>query len=274
MPSQPLVSIEGVSFAYRRQLALDSVSLEIGDRSVLGVIGPNGGGKTTLLKLLLGELEPTSGRVRVAGMSPAEAVRRGDLVGYLPQHSHRTSKLPITVRQAVRLGLAGKAGLMKQPARGDELFADELLERVGIAELADRPIQALSGGQLQRAYIARALAPRPRLLLLDEPTTGIDRGSQQRLVELLGALRKELSLTIVLVSHDLRTVMSICDRVAALSTTLHYHDIPTSFPADLARGMFCCELEAMGLPHIHTAECLPHHGEAAGVVPVTIGGRA
>jgi zinc transport system ATP-binding protein len=244
-----LVSAKNVSFSYGKSPALDDVSLDIESGITVGVIGPNGGGKTTFLKLLLGELRPDDGTVTVAGMTPRQAVGKGSIVGYLPQHSHRATVLPLSVRQVVRLGLVGKTGMLRGHDPADVAFADSMIPRVGLAGSEDRPIQSLSGGQLQRAYIARALAARPRLLLLDEPTTGIDRGNQTRLISLISELKSELGLTVVLVSHDLRAVMSACDRIACLDRTLHYHDVPASFPQALAQGMFCCDLEAMGLPH-------------------------
>lgn len=259
MPSSALVSVRNVSFSYGGKApALTDVSLDVDAGITVGLIGPNGGGKTTLLKILLGELTPDSGEVSIAGMTPRQAVRAGGVIGYLPQAggasagaAYGPGRLPVTVRQAVRLGLAGKAGLLNPYAKDDVAFADRMIERVGLAGLHEAPLKSLSGGQIQRAYVARALAPRPRLLLLDEPTTGIDRGAQQRLAELLTELKAELSLTLVLVSHDLRAVTGICDRIACLDTTLHYHDVPHSFPEHLARGLFCCDLEAMGLGHGH-----------------------
>lgn len=274
---QPLVSIRDVCFSYRRgggRLAppvLDGVSLDIEPEVIVGLIGPNGGGKTTLLRLILGELRPDKGLIRVAGMPPVEAVSRGDVIGYLPQLAGGGSgpggmdvtRLPLTVREAVRLGLAGKTGVLRGYAASDLAFAEQMIERVGLAALANEPIQSLSGGQLQRVFVARALAPRPKLLLLDEPTTGIDRGNQQRLIELVAELRRELRLAVVLVSHDLRAVTSVSDRIACLNVTLHYHDVPRGFPSELARGMFCCDLEAMGLGH--GASCT-NPGHAAGHV--------
>src|SRR5687767_9943937 len=200
----PLVEISDLDFGYGRQPVLSGINLRIDAGTTLGLIGPNGGGKTTLIRLLLGLLEPAGGSIHVAGLSPAKAIRRGDLIGYLPQSPSNTSRLPLSVRQLVRLGLAGKTGLLRKVAREDLDFADALLERVGIADLADRPVSALSGGELQRVYIARALAPRPRLLLLDEPTTGNDRAGQQRFIEFIHSLKSELGLTMVFVSHDLR----------------------------------------------------------------------
>lgn len=275
-----LVTISEVCFSYRAGggRALEGVSLEVEAGVIVGLIGPNGGGKTTLLRLMMGELRPDSGVVEVAGMSPGRAVRRGDVVGYLPQLTgggsgpggFEVTRLPLTVREAVRLGLAGKTGLLRGYSAGDLAFAEEMIDRVGLRELAGEAIQSLSGGQLQRVYVARALAPRPKLLLLDEPTTGIDRGNQQRLIELVGQLRKELGIAVVLVSHDLRAVTSVCDRIACLNVTLHYHDVPRGFPAELARGMFCCDLEAMGLGHgAHCAH--PEHAPSA-VSEAVVGG--
>src|ERR1700722_9761578 len=113
-----------------------------------------------------------------------------------------------------------------------------MLARLGIADLAEQPVGSLSGGQLQRAFIARALAARPAVLLLDEPTTGIDRSGQEQFMQFLSGLKQSLGLTVVLVSHDLRTVTALCDRVACLNVTLHYHDVPGNMPAELAREFF------------------------------------
>ncbi|HZL34325.1 MAG TPA: metal ABC transporter ATP-binding protein [Tepidisphaeraceae bacterium] len=244
---EPLVEIAGLEFAYGQQSVLHGINLSIAPGTTLGVIGPNGGGKTTLLRILLGLVRPTRGTVRIAGLPPRQAVRRGDLVGYLPQNPRVTSEFPINVRQVVRLGLAGKTGVLRAYHPDDLKFADSLLDRVGIGDLAAKPIGALSGGQLQRALIARALAPRPRLLLLDEPTTGVDRGGQQQFIESIQELKRDLGLTVVFVSHDLRAVSAISDRIACLNTTLHYHDVPDHLPADLVYRMFACDLEAMGI---------------------------
>lgn len=248
----PLIQISSLTFAFEQQTVLNDVHLDVEAGTTLGLIGPNGGGKTTLIRLLMGVLAPTIGSIRINGLTPRQAIRRGDVVGYLPQKSSATrDTFPISVRQAVHLGLAGKTGMLRSFARDDETFADRMIERVGLSDLADRPIGALSGGQLQRAYIARALAPRPKLLLLDEPTTGIDRPGQERFIEFLQGLKNELGLTVVFVSHDLRAVSSISDRIACLNQTLHYHDVPDRIPAELVYRMFACDLEAMGIKGGH-----------------------
>ena len=174
-----IIDISELYFAYRETLVLKQVILRVKPGTTLGLIGPNGGGKTTLIRLLLGLIEPTRGGIGVDAMSPRSAVARGDVIGYLPQNPRTPDGLPINVRQVARLGLVGKTGMLRGYRRDDLLFVDSLLDRLGIAELADTPISELSGGQLQRVLIARAVAPRPKILLLDEPTTGIDRLGQQ-----------------------------------------------------------------------------------------------
>jgi zinc transport system ATP-binding protein len=243
----PLIDISHLDFAYGEQLVLKHIHLPVEEGTTLGLIGPNGGGKTTLVKLLLGLLEPTRGDIRIGGLSPRQATSRGDLLGYLPQHAQTPGTFPISVRQAVRLGLAGKTGMMHGYAKEDAAFADHLIELVGLRELMNKPLSDLSGGQTQRMAIARALAPRPKILLLDEPTTGIDRLGQQRFIEFLTQLKNELKLTVVFVSHDLRAVSAIADRIACLNVTLHYHDAPQHLPADLVYRMFACDLEALGI---------------------------
>ncbi len=246
-PSPPLVEISGLEFAYHEQPVLRDISLQVPAGTTLGVIGPNGGGKTTLMRLLLGLLEPTRGEIKVAGLSPKQAVARGDVMGYLPQSLPDVDQFPLTVRQVIRLGLAGKTGLLKSHRREDLAFVESLIERVDLKSLASRNIATLSGGQLQRVFIAKALSARPKLLILDEPTTAIDRSAQQRIIEMIQQLKAELGLTIILISHDLRAVGAIADRIACLNMTLHYHDVPEHIPADLVYSMFACDLEAMGL---------------------------
>jgi zinc transport system ATP-binding protein len=240
--SDPIIEISNLDFAYGQRLVLKHISLTVARGTTVGLIGPNGGGKTTLIKLLLGLLKPTRGTITVAGLPAAIAVRRGDVLGYLPQNPRTPPGFPINVGQFVRLGLTGKIGILGKESADDLKHVQWLLGKVGIQELAEVPIGSLSGGELQRAYIARALAARPHVLLLDEPTTGIDRVGQDQFIEFLGDLRQSLSLTVILVSHDLRTVAAACDRLACLNVTLHYHDVPENMPRELAREMFGTDL--------------------------------
>jgi zinc transport system ATP-binding protein len=243
-----IITISALDFAYRETLVLKQVSLSVEPGTTLGLIGPNGGGKTTLLRLLLGLLEPTRGSIEIAGLPPRRAVARGDIIGYLPQNPPQPdARLPLSVRQVARLGLVGKTGMLHRYRTDDLRFVDELLEMTGVADLADTPIGALSGGQLQRVLITRALAAKPKMLLLDEPTTGIDRLGQQQFLESVTQLKERLGLTVIFVSHDLRAVSAISDRIGCLNLTLHYHDVPEHLPPDLVYRMFACDLEAFGL---------------------------
>ncbi len=277
MPIANIVQISELDFKYTESprsapAALKRISLQIERGSTVGLIGPNGGGKTTLVKLLIGLLTPTRGSITVDGMTPTQAVRRGDVIGYLPQNPSRPERFPLSVKQVVRLGLAGKTGLMRSTSREDLAYVDHLLDRVAVTDVADKPIGQLSGGQLQRVLIARALAPGPKILLLDEPTTGVDRFNQQRFIEFLQSLKQELGLTVIIVSHDLRAVTAIADRIVCLNSTLHYHDVPDHLPADLVYRMFACDLQAMGIGGEHkgcgdeTCNHKPTSGPVSGMV--------
>jgi zinc transport system ATP-binding protein len=233
------VEYQNVTFRYRTasgddRVALDRVSLtvEVGHR--LGILGPNGGGKSTLLKLTLGLLSGHQGDIRIFGRTPREA-QRERLIGYVPQRVEAELAFPLSARQVVELGvLVGKhpwQGLSTQEREN----VDRAMELVGAQALMDTPIGQMSGGQLQRVMIARALAPNPKLLLLDEPTVGIDPAGQQQFGEFLSSLVKRLQVTLIVVSHDIRTIAAGCDRIACLSRTLHSHVAPEGLtPAVLA----------------------------------------
>ena len=242
----PLIEISNLDFAFGERLVLKHINLAVESGSTLGLIGPNGGGKTTLLRLLLGLISPTRGKILIDGMSPKQATRQGGVIGYLPQRAVFVDKFPVNVRQCVRMGLVGKTGLLRGFAKPDLQFVESLLDRIELRDLADIPIGELSGGQQQRVFIAQAVAARPKLLLLDEPTTGIDHIGQQRFIEFIEKLKKELELTVIFSSHDLRAVRCLSDRIACLNVTLHYHDLAEHLPADLVYKMFACDLEAFG----------------------------
>ena len=243
----PLIEISHLDFAYRDRLVLKHVDLNVEPGSTLGLIGPNGGGKTTLLRLLLALHRPTRGSIRIDGLSPRQAVARGDILGYLPQRPAIPQQFPLNVRQVIQMGLVGKTGMLRHFHRDDLNFVESLIERIGVRDLAEAAIGELSGGQQQRVFIARALAARPKVLLLDEPTTGIDRNGQQKFVEFINGLKKEMNLTVIFTSHDLRAVSSMSDRIACLNLTLHYHDTPEHLPPDMVYSMFACDLEAKAI---------------------------
>ena len=270
---RPLIDIHALDFAYGREPALCGIMLSVEAGQTLGLIGPNGGGKTTLVKLLLGLLKPQTGAITIAGLSPRKAVARGHLIGYLPQRPKLAEHFPLDVRQLVTLGLAGKTGMFRTHAADDLAFVDELIDRVGLSALAKRPTNDLSGGQLQRALIARALAPRPRVLVLDEPTTGIDLAGQRDFVGLIQQLKADLGLTLVLVSHDLRAVAAVSDRVACLNVHLHYHDTPRRMPADVALDLFGCDAAAIGMGAAHGGGCCGHEHVASDPLSLVLTGE-
>jgi zinc transport system ATP-binding protein len=238
------ICLDEVSYCYRDPaggpgpLALDRVTLHVAYGCSLGIIGPNGAGKTTLIRIMLGQLDGYQGQVHICGLRPDEACRRGDLVGYVPQRHEVEWRFPLTVEQTVRLGLVGKTGLFRRYRHADREHARYLMRRLSLDDLADRPIGDLSGGQQQRVFIARALAPRPRILVLDEPTVGIDEVGQRQFAHLLHELHAELDLTLIVVSHDLRAVAAGCNRIACLNRSIHYHDDTEGLTQEVLRDVF------------------------------------
>jgi len=213
------VRVEEVSFSYGGPRVLDGVSLEIGEGEFLGIVGPNGGGKSTLLKIILGLLEPDSGRVSVFGQPPRRSRAR---IGYVPQFSSFRKDFPISVRDVVLMGrLDGRLrpGPYKTGDRGAALAA---MQGTRVADLQDRRVSELSGGQLQRVLIARALATEPELLVLDEPTASIDISSEESIFDLLRELNSRM--TIMLVSHDVGFISRYVTRVACLNRHLVCHE--------------------------------------------------
>lgn len=218
MTADPTIELRNVSFAYDGPPVVTDVNLRIPPRDFVCVIGPNGGGKTTLLKLLLGVIEPKHGTVRVLGRRPNEA--RGG-IGYMPQYAHVDPKFPVSVLDVVLTGRLGKAPWMGPYRRVDRDAARQALADVRLVDLASRPLASLSGGQRQRVLIARALACEPSLLLLDEPMASLDPSVQEDLYALLGELNQRL--TIMMVSHDIGFVSLYFKTVVCVSRTVHMH---------------------------------------------------
>ena len=217
--SAPVIELEGVSFAFdNRQPVLSGVTLAVAPLSFACMIGPNGGGKTTLLKLILGLLEPTAGRIRVLGTSPQRARHR---IGYMSQHATLDRAFPVRVLDVVLMGRLGPRRAAGPFDRADVAAARSTLERVGLADFERRPFADLSGGQRQRVLLARALTSGPELLLLDEPASGLDQKVERDFFDLLQELNR--TTTVVLVSHDLGFVQSFVRSVICVHGTVDVH---------------------------------------------------
>ena len=215
------VEVQNVSFAYGDQPAVSNVSLVVEEGEFIGLIGPNGSGKTTLLRLMLGIEKPDFGSVLLFG-EPVEEFDDGKRLGYVSQKATEADRtMPVTVREVVTMGRYPHVGFRRISAE-DRRIVEESLERVGIANLADRRIGRLSGGQKQRAYIARALASEADLLALDEPTVGVDAESRDAFYELLGSLNAR-GITIILIEHDIGVVTEHVDTVACMNRELYHH---------------------------------------------------
>lgn len=210
--SQDAVSISNLSFSYDTAPVLQDVDLQVQGGDFMAILGPNGGGKTTLLKLILGLLTPDAGDIRVFGLPPKQAQGR---IGYVPQHAALQPSFPITVQEVALMGLksARRPGFGYRKRDKDKALA--ALDRVGMAELAERRMDELSGGQRQRALVARALAGEPDLLIFDEPTANIDPQGKLCLYELLATLKE--GITIMIVSHDLVVASVQVSAIAAVN---------------------------------------------------------
>jgi zinc transport system ATP-binding protein len=209
------IEIHGLNFDYSGVPILEHIDLEVPEGEFIGVVGPNGGGKSTLLKLILGLLTPSTGQVRVLGKSPEAARRR---IGYVPQYPPFPRDFPISVEDTVLLGRTRRLGPL---TRTDREAASRAMKEARVANLRQRPIGSLSGGQLQRTLVARALVSDPELLLLDEPTANIDLRGEEEIFDLLRQLNERM--TIVVVSHDIAFISEYVERVACLNRTLVCH---------------------------------------------------
>jgi zinc transport system ATP-binding protein len=245
MPSC-VVDVSDVHFAYNGHPVLENINLQVRQGDFLAILGPNGGGKTTLLKLLLGVLEPQHGTISILDEPPGCSPQN---IGYVPQRTNIHTHFPITVEDVVLLGRLPR-GCRRRGFSGTDRYAvRQALERVGMGELRSRRIGCLSGGQRQRVFIARALVNEPILLFLDEPTASVDREFQTVFYNLL----KELNacMTIIVVSHDLSILSSYAKSVACVNRTLYYHDQAEFTQAMLETSYHCpVELVAHGpVPH-------------------------
>lgn len=218
MSESAVISLRDIVFSYGGPKVLDGVSLDVEEAEFLGVVGPNAGGKSTLLKLILGFLQPLEGEVRVLGGKPRNTRHQ---IGYVPQYPVFNRDFPISVEQTVLMGRLGRSSLFGGYSRSDRDIARRAMTETEVADLAGRQLCTLSGGQLQRVLVARALACEPKILILDEPTANIDMRVETDIFDLLKQLNERM--TIIVVSHDIGFISGYVDRVACLNRTLICH---------------------------------------------------
>ncbi len=240
-----IIEFDRVSFRYQSVPVLDNITLAVREGEFLGLVGPNGGGKSTLIKLIMGLITPDTGTVKVFGTSVKKARSR---LGYVPQFARFPSDFPITVEETVLMGCLHQGRLLQRYTKKDRELARKCMEETGVAEFADRSIDQLSGGQLQRVLIARALASEPDLLLLDEPTASVDSHQEKGVFDLFKELNKRMS--IIVISHDIGFITDYVDRVACLNKELLCHETHCITP-DV--------IEQMYGGHVHA---IHHHSHA------------
>lgn len=241
-----VILMKNVSVHYGNMPALMDVDLEVKEGEYLGIIGPNGGGKSTLLKAILGIVPITKGKVEVFG---AKVREHGDAIGYVPQSSNANRKFPISVLEVVLTGRTkNKISPFYKYSKEDKEIADEQLKLVGLKEYGNRLIEELSGGEFQKVLIARALTVNPKLLILDEPTANVDTKSREEIYDLLERLNK--NKTILMVTHDMMAIASNVKSLACLNRSLVYHGEPALTPKAVKELYGCpIDLIAHGIPH-------------------------
>jgi len=255
LSAEPVVAIRDLWFSYDGTAVLEDVNLTIEARDFVSIVGPNGGGKTTLVKLMLGLLEPGRGTIRVLGGTPAQARPR---MGYLPQNVEVDPRFPVSVLDVVLMGRLGRKRQAGSRRRADRAAADRALEEVDLSGLRGRAFSALSGGQRQRTLIARALVAEPELLLMDEPASHLDIAMEEGLYALLKGLNERL--TVVVVSHDLGFVSQFVKRVVCVKRRVVVH--PTSeITGEMIRGIYGGDVRMVR--HDHRCAEAGHEGGAA-----------
>jgi len=237
-----IVNLSGVSFSYDNQPILQDVNFRIMERDFVGLIGSNGAGKTTLLRMIVGLTRPHKGAVSLFG-TPAVRFKDWNLIGYVPQRSHFNPLFPATVKEVVLSGLYGRKKLFRRVTKEDVARCEDALRAMKIEELGNKRIGALSGGQQQRVFLARALINNPKLLILDEPLTGIDVETQQNFFQMIKHMHQRHNITFLMVSHDMDMVRSYLgeepkERSGKLSFYVrHSHDLEDCQGTDLLHSL-------------------------------------
>ncbi len=250
---ETIIQLSDISAAYDDKKVLNGVNLSVYERDFLGIIGPNGGGKTTLIKLILGLLKPTSGNIRFfkEGREVPEIT-----MGYLPQYNSIDKKFPISIYEVVLSGLSKEKSLFSKYTPEQHEQVRRIIARMGLEGMEHRAIGELSGGQLQRALLGRALVSNPEVVILDEPNTYIDKRFEAKLYSLLEEINRERA--IILVSHDIGTVLKNVKTIACVNETLDYHP-DTEVPTEWLEEHFGCPIEMLGHGHFPHRVLKSHH---------------
>ncbi|QOR62795.1 metal ABC transporter ATP-binding protein [Sulfurovum sp. ST-21] len=249
------VEIKDLTFAYEKDIILENINLTVEPLDFLAIIGPNGGGKSTLLKLMLGLLKPKSGSICVFGDAPSKQLSR---IGYVPQNTNVNTDFPIKVIEVVLMGHVGEKRPLFGYGKDETACAMGALSQVGMQDFAQSKIGDLSGGQRQRVMIARALCAHPKILMLDEPTSSIDIKGQKEIYELLRELNK--SITVIVVSHDISVILEYANKAAHINKRLAYHDISNKKETFHTHGQedHFCEIELLQLLGAESCDTCGH----------------
>jgi zinc transport system ATP-binding protein len=241
-----VIEIENLNVHYDNLCALSNINLKVKDKEFLAIMGPNGGGKSTLLKSLLGLKTPSYGDIKILGQKPNES---SGYIGYVPQFSKFDKNFPIDVMDVILSGrLAKRKGFLHKYNREDKELALSIMKDLKIEHLKDRQISQLSGGQLQRVLIARALAVEPKILLLDEPTASLDGKSKTQIYSILKKLNKRIS--VIIVTHDIEAICSYVNSIACINKKLYYHG-KSELNNTIVEQVYGCPIDliAHGVPH-------------------------
>jgi len=224
-----IIEVNNLRYSVNGATVLEDISFQVKEGEYLGIIGPNGGGKTTLLKLILGLIKPNHGTIRVMGHN-IQTLKDKSMIGYVPQRAAQVEfSFPATVTEVVQSGRTARLGVLNHLSRTDKEAIQKAMEIADVYSLKNKLIQNLSGGERQRVFIARALAGEPKVIFLDEPTSGVDVASQDKFYKFLSSLNKDLGLTVVFVSHDLDAVANEVSSVLCLNKRLVCHGPPRDY---------------------------------------------
>lgn len=245
MKEKIAIELKNISAGYDNEIVIENINCNIYDGDFFGIIGPNGGGKSTLLKIILGLLNPTKGTVKIYGQIPKIGRKN---IGYVPQYTEYDKQYPISVWDVVLMGRRSIRGIAPKYSLSDKKATIDALKKVNMEKYKKRHISELSGGQRQRVFIARALVSNPKILLLDEPTASIDKDIQTNFYKLLKKLNEKI--TIVLITHDIGVISSYVNRVACLNHFMFTHD-EKMITKEMLKATYSCpvDLIAHGVPH-------------------------